>query len=63
MNLSDYKSKDKQREITCTVYNDFVELAIFDNTFDNRIYLTLDEFNKLTKVVFVAKDEVEDIVC
>lgn len=63
MNLSDYKSKDKQREITCTVYNGFVELAIFDNTFDNRVYLTLDEFNKLTKAVFIAKDEVEDIVC
>lgn len=61
MNLSDYREKEKQRAIICNVYDSFVELAIFDNTFDNRIYFTFDEFDKLTKAVFEAKDEIEQL--
>lgn len=59
MNVKDYKNKDKQRDITCTVFDDFIELAIFDNANENRFYFTYEEFDKLSKQVFIAKDEIE----
>ena len=56
--LIDYK--DRPREIVCEVFNDFVELYIGDNAQETKIYLTLKEFDKLTKQVFMAKDDIEN---
>lgn len=56
--LIDYK--DRPREIVCEVFSDFVELYIGDNAQETKIYLTLKEFDKLTKQVFMAKDDIEN---
>ena len=55
--LIDYK--DRPREIVCEVFSDFVELYIGDNAQETKIYLTLKEFDKLTKQVIMAKDDIE----
>jgi len=56
--LIDYK--DRPREIVCEVFSDFVELYIGDNAQETKIYLTLKEFDKLTKKVIMAKDDIEN---
>lgn len=57
-NLRDYK--DRPREIVCEVFSDFVGLYIGDNAQETKIYLTLKEFDKLTKQVIMAKDDIEN---
>ena len=57
-NLIDYK--DRPREIVCEAFDDFVELYIGDNAQETKIYLTLKEFDKLTKQVIMAKDDIEN---
>ena len=56
--LIDYK--DRPREIVCEVFSDFVELYIGDNAQETKIYLTLKEFDELTKQVIMAKDDIEN---
>lgn len=57
-NLIDYK--DRPREILCEVFDDFVELYIGDNAQETKIFLTLKEFDELTKQVIMAKDDIEN---
>jgi len=57
-NLIDYK--DRPREIVCEVFDDCVELYIGDNAQETKIFLTLKEFDELTKQVIMAKDDIEN---